>query len=70
MDLERAVEEQPPPKKKKLLPKKPTVRETLPDDREYLLYCDQGVMSRMQALHLADRGLDHFGVYRRTGTDS
>ncbi|APE29540.1 tRNA 4-thiouridine(8) synthase ThiI [Halomonas aestuarii] len=43
--------------------------ETLPDDREYLLYCDQGVMSRMQALHLADRGLDHFGVYRRTGTE-
>ena len=32
--------------------------------RRYLLYCDQGVMSRMQALHLADRGLDHFGVYR------
>jgi tRNA uracil 4-sulfurtransferase len=38
--------------------------ESLPDDRHYLLYCDQGVMSRMQALHLADRGLTHFGVYR------
>lgn len=36
----------------------------LPDDRRYLLYCDQGVMSRMQALHLHDRGLTHFGVYR------
>ncbi|MBD3895110.1 tRNA 4-thiouridine(8) synthase ThiI [Halomonas sp. ML-15] len=32
--------------------------------RRYLLYCDQGVMSRMQALHLADQGFDHFGVYR------
>jgi len=39
--------------------------ETLPRDRDYLLYCDQGIMSRMQALHLADRGLHHFGVYRR-----
>ncbi|MBF8224270.1 tRNA uracil 4-sulfurtransferase ThiI [Halomonas sp. 328] len=37
----------------------------LPRDRHYLLYCDQGVMSRMQALHLADQGLAHFGVYRR-----
>ncbi|WP_163559500.1 tRNA uracil 4-sulfurtransferase ThiI [Halomonas sp. NO4] len=38
--------------------------DSLPHDREYLLYCDQGVMSRMQALHLADRGLTHFGVLR------
>ncbi|PMR72935.1 tRNA uracil 4-sulfurtransferase ThiI [Billgrantia endophytica] len=37
---------------------------TLPDDRRYLLYCNQGMMSRMQALHLHDRGLTHFGVYR------
>ncbi|MFY0990704.1 tRNA uracil 4-sulfurtransferase ThiI [Halomonas sp. C05BenzN] len=36
----------------------------LPDDRCYLLYCSQGVMSRMQALHLHDQGLTHFGVYR------
>ncbi|TDB05664.1 tRNA uracil 4-sulfurtransferase ThiI [Halomonas marinisediminis] len=35
----------------------------LPDDRHYFLYCEQGVMSRMQALHLHDRGLTHFGVY-------
>ncbi|WP_136246853.1 tRNA uracil 4-sulfurtransferase ThiI [Halomonas borealis] len=34
-------------------------------DKHYLLYCDQGVMSRMQALHLADRGLHHFGVYHQ-----
>ncbi|WP_129138598.1 tRNA uracil 4-sulfurtransferase ThiI [Modicisalibacter coralii] len=39
---------------------------TLPADRRYLLYCAQGVMSRMQAMHLADRGLRHFGVYRHT----
>lgn len=38
--------------------------EALPSDRRYLLYCDQGVMSRMQALHLHDRGMTHFGVYR------
>lgn len=41
-----------------------TRAEELPADRRYLLYCDQGVMSRMQALHLHDRGLTHFGVYR------
>jgi tRNA uracil 4-sulfurtransferase len=38
--------------------------DSLPGDRRYLLYCDQGVMSRMQAMHLHDRGLTHFGVYR------
>lgn len=38
--------------------------EALPDDRRYLLYCAQGVMSRMQAMHLHDRGMTHFGVYR------
>jgi len=38
--------------------------EELPGDRRYLLYCDQGIMSRMQALHLHDRGLTHFGIYR------
>ncbi|MFQ3787616.1 tRNA uracil 4-sulfurtransferase ThiI [Halomonas sp. A29] len=38
--------------------------EALPNDRRYLLYCAQGVMSRMQAMHLHDRGLRHFGVYR------
>ncbi|MBB3188963.1 tRNA uracil 4-sulfurtransferase ThiI [Halomonas cerina] len=43
---------------------------TLPDDHEYLLYCDQGVMSRMQALHLADRGLTHFGIYRGPTPDA
>jgi tRNA uracil 4-sulfurtransferase len=42
--------------------------ETLPDDRRYLLYCDQGVMSRMQALHLHDRGLTHFGIYRNAAS--
>lgn len=37
---------------------------TLPSDRQYLLYCDQGIMSKMQAVHLAAKGLSHFGVYR------
>nr|WP_298248669.1 tRNA uracil 4-sulfurtransferase ThiI [uncultured Halomonas sp.] len=39
----------------------------LPDDHHYFLYCEQGVMSRMQALHLHDRGLTHFGIYRAPG---
>lgn len=34
------------------------------DERHYLLYCEQGVMSKMQALHLADQGLTNFGVYQ------
>ncbi|MHB0775640.1 tRNA uracil 4-sulfurtransferase ThiI [Halomonas sp. WWR20] len=37
---------------------------TLPD-KEYLLYCGQGIMSQMQALHLADQGLTNFGVYKK-----
>ncbi|MDW5378004.1 tRNA uracil 4-sulfurtransferase ThiI [Halomonas sp. HP20-15] len=38
--------------------------EQLPCNRRYLLYCAQGVMSRMQAQLLADKGLTQFGVYR------
>ncbi|MEA3252715.1 MAG: tRNA uracil 4-sulfurtransferase ThiI [Pseudomonadota bacterium] len=38
--------------------------EQLPRDRRYLLYCAQGVMSRMQAQLLADKGFSQFGVYR------
>lgn len=37
---------------------------SLPGDRRYLLYCEQGVMSRLQALHLADQGWKNVGVYR------
>lgn len=36
----------------------------LPEGRDYLLYCERGVMSRMQAMHLADRGHAGFGIYR------
>jgi thiamine biosynthesis protein ThiI len=36
---------------------------TLPGDWHYLLYCAQGTMSQMQALHLRDRGYANFGVY-------
>ncbi|EPC03282.1 hypothetical protein L861_17215 [Litchfieldella anticariensis FP35 = DSM 16096] len=36
----------------------------LPTDRHYLLYCQQGMMSKMQALRLADQGLTNFGVYQ------
>ncbi|GAB2188451.1 tRNA 4-thiouridine(8) synthase ThiI [Sessilibacter sp. MAH1] len=31
---------------------------------QYLLYCDQGVMSRLHASHLLNSGAGNFGVYR------
>ncbi|TXR54143.1 tRNA uracil 4-sulfurtransferase ThiI [Reinekea thalattae] len=37
---------------------------TLDQQREYLLYCDKGVMSKMHALHLADNGFKNVGVFR------
>lgn len=36
----------------------------LPRDRTYLLYCDQGVMSRLHASHLLAEGYEHIKVYR------
>ncbi len=36
----------------------------LDQSKEYLLYCDKGVMSKMHALHLADAGFKNVGVYR------
>ena len=36
----------------------------LPTDTHYLLYCDQGVMSRMQALHLRDLGYTNVSVFQ------
>lgn len=40
----------------------------LAKDTHYLLYCDQGVMSRMQALHLRDAGFTNVGVYERVAS--
>jgi thiamine biosynthesis protein ThiI len=37
---------------------------TLDQEKEYLLYCDKGVMSKMHALHLADAGFKNVGVFR------
>lgn len=37
----------------------------LPSDTHYLLYCDQGVMSRMQALHLRELGFANVSVYQK-----
>ncbi|WP_043526399.1 tRNA uracil 4-sulfurtransferase ThiI [Litchfieldella xinjiangensis] len=42
----------------------------LSQGRHYLLYCDQGVMSKMQALRLADEGYPHIGVYRGSASAS
>ena len=36
----------------------------LPKDTHYLLYCDQGVMSRMQTLHLREMGYDNVSVFQ------
>ncbi|MCH8552136.1 MAG: tRNA 4-thiouridine(8) synthase ThiI [Natronospirillum sp.] len=40
----------------------------LDPDTTWLLYCDRGVMSRMQALHLLDQGLSRVGVFVRERT--
>ncbi|MCC5879734.1 MAG: tRNA 4-thiouridine(8) synthase ThiI [Idiomarina sp.] len=37
----------------------------LPSDTLYLLYCDQGVMSRMQVLHLRELGFNNVSVYEK-----
>jgi len=36
----------------------------LAQDKEYLLYCDRGVMSKLQALYLIDNGYSNVKVYR------
>lgn len=37
---------------------------SLDQTKTYLLYCDRGVMSRLQALHLVDQGYGNVKVYR------
>ena len=36
----------------------------LDQNKEYLLYCDQGVMSKLQALYLIGEGYKNVKVYR------
>lgn len=36
----------------------------LPKDKQYLLYCEKGVMSQLHAAHLKDAGYVDVGVYR------
>lgn len=36
----------------------------LPQDKDYLLYCDRGVMSKLQALYLKEAGYNNVGVFR------
>ena len=38
--------------------------EKLPQDKTYLLYCERGVMSQLQALYLKEAGFDNVKVYR------
>ncbi|WP_119395817.1 tRNA uracil 4-sulfurtransferase ThiI [Salinibius halmophilus] len=42
-----------------------TEAEHLDSNKQYLLYCDQGVMSRMQAVYLADQGYQNFSVFKK-----
>ena len=35
----------------------------LDPSKTYLLYCDRGVMSRLQAIHLKEQGFDNVKVY-------
>lgn len=37
---------------------------SLAADKTYLLYCDRGVMSRLQAIHLKEQGFDNVKVYK------
>lgn len=37
---------------------------TMDANRQYLLYCDKGMMSRLHASHLKDAGYSNVGVYR------
>lgn len=39
--------------------------ENLDPQQHYLLYCEQGVMSRMQAVYLVDQGYKNFAVYKQ-----
>ncbi len=41
--------------------------ETLDSEQHYLLYCAKGVMSRLHAQHLRDKGLQNVDVYRPEG---
>ena len=36
----------------------------LPSEKQYLLYCDRGMMSRLHASHLKDVGHNNVAVYR------
>ena len=38
--------------------------EKLPQDKTYLLYCDRGVMSQLQALYLKESGFNNVKIYR------
>lgn len=38
--------------------------QALDQERQYLLYCDRGVMSKLHASYLKEQGFDNVGVYR------
>lgn len=44
-------------------------QDTLDKSTTYLMYCEQGVMSRLQAIYLKEQGFIHTGVYEKTTLD-
>ncbi len=38
---------------------------SLDQNKQYLLYCERGVMSRLQALYLKDQGFNNISVFRK-----
>ena len=38
----------------------------LDQQQQYFLYCERGVMSRLQALLLAEQGYQNVGVYKKS----
>ena len=40
-------------------------QDMLDKSKSYLLYCEQGVMSRLQAIHLQEQGFSQVAVYEK-----
>ena len=41
--------------------------EDFDQSRNYLLYCEKGIMSQLHALHIKDQGFENVGIYRPEG---
>ncbi|TRW48099.1 tRNA 4-thiouridine(8) synthase ThiI [Aliidiomarina halalkaliphila] len=41
-------------------------QDTLDKEKQYVLYCQQGVMSRLQAIQMREQGFQHVGIFERS----